>query len=343
MRTKYYPILKTKRGELFALSELRDSSKEITIPLFEMTLPNKDWSENDREFVKDVDTHVSQTIESITEKWSRIFFIDFDKFEVLNRCQDMKFLETIFKNSKGMLALDLFNNNPIKHYQQFITEEVLLRIHVNKIDDEEALPEIVKQFCEEYELEREQIYLLLDFGDIANLDEKRVRREARAILPLIYDSDCKGVIISGCSFPSDLSIAKKNNISRFPRSEYKIWNVLEAKNNGLSYSDYTVTGVDIIEMDPKLMRLGAKIKYTSDELWYLFKGEGIQIGGYDQFRDLSQQIIRDPVFHGKEFSWGDEKIYKVGTDLNEGTGNQETWVRVAVNQHLEFVVMQLSS
>jgi len=345
MNNKYYPILKSKRGEFFALKDLDSKVKKNIFPIFEFTPPNKDWTENDEEYTKTFISHIKNTLDSLTNKWPYDFSIDIDAFDMVRLIPqaDRKQIINQFKKIDFTPCIDLFCKPSIYNfYKEIDKNKIIIRIPVYKIDDEEDLPNQITIFLKNLNIECEDTILLLDFQDISMLNEKRVRREARAILPLLADCLCHEIIIGMSSFPNISSI-KKNSITYKNRYEYNIWLKLQGRALKVGYSDYTTSGVGLLELDPKLMTLGAKIKYTKLNDWCIYKGEGIKTGGYGQFRDLCNQIISSKDYHGKNYSWGDEKIHEVANNVDGRTGNQETWVRVSVNQHMTFVFKQLSN
>ena len=57
---------------------------------------------------------------------------------------------------------------------------------------------------------------------------------------------------------------------------------------------------------------------------------------------IAQSVTDHPAYMGEDFSWGDEYIAKCARKEAK-PGNPKTWVTVAINHHITFVVNQLSN
>lgn len=93
------------------------------------------------------------------------------------------------------------------------------------------------------------------------------------------------------------------------------------------------------------MNPSASVKYTVDAGWLILRGQGTRTpgtGGFAQFANHAVNLVANPLYCGPGFSWGDQQIHDIASGVT-GAGNLETWVRIGVNHHLEFVVDRLAS
>ncbi|RZM22580.1 MAG: hypothetical protein EOO88_28965, partial [Pedobacter sp.] len=108
------------------------------------------------------------------------------------------------------------------------------------------------------------------------------------------------------------------------------------------FGDYGIVHPEKPEIDPKIMRATAKIRYTMEDCWLVIKGEGLHKGDrYKQYFSLAEILASDPIFEGPDFSWGDDHVVNC-SNRNTTTGNPTTWVKVDTNHHITFVVRQLN-
>jgi len=154
------------------------------------------------------------------------------------------------------------------------------------------------------------------------------------------------MIITGSSFPETLSGIQAWSIIKNPRKEFIIWQELREKYPDLIFGDY-------VSDDPKDPSFNHKviiiptIRYTYNENWYIFRGEHDEDKPYDysQFHKLSQDLVDHHIYCGKDFSWSDKRINNIANTKCKNTncnhGNAESWVQIAVNHHISFVVNQL--
>ena len=110
------------------------------------------------------------------------------------------------------------------------------------------------------------------------------------------------------------------SIKMIPRVELQLWGKLSDGNPSVSrvpdYSDYGVVHPDLQDINPRVMRASAKIRYTLDDNWLILKGAGLQSHPrkYNQYHDLSSQLASDHRYLGANFSWGDSYIYDCASE-----------------------------
>ncbi len=154
--------------------------------------------------------------------------------------------------------------------------------------------------------------------------------------------------IMGTSFPETMG-GIQIGTTNIPRYEWQLYKILVDKFKRINlrlptFGDYTISHPKFSEYDMRLVKPTVKIKYTTDNNWYIVKGHNIrdeQFGKNRQYRDLSKKIIESMHYYGSEFSWGDEYIQQCA---NGGKlGSLTTWVMVGTNHHIEKATQDIAS
>lgn len=147
------------------------------------------------------------------------------------------------------------------------------------------------------------------------------------------------------AFPADLMGMKPQEKSWIPRTEWDLWRCLvsgKALPRIPVFGDYAIANPQPSEVDPRIMRPSASIRYTTDKGWIVLKGRNLRDHGYTQFHSVSQSLVSDPDYCGPSFSWGDDYISRCA-NRSATTGNLTTWRKVGTSHHLAFVADQLAN
>jgi hypothetical protein len=109
-----------------------------------------------------------------------------------------------------------------------------------------------------------------------------------------------------------------------------------------TFGDYAVAHPDPVELDMRLIKPFAKMRYTITDNWYYEKGAQVRSHGFGQFQTMCANLIAQPFFSGSHFSAGDAYIADCAAG-RANTGNLSTWVWVSTNRHLTKVVDDLAT
>jgi hypothetical protein len=335
----YIPILKLKRGEVFGISKLKEKSKDSVLPLFVAPPPAFD-PETD-EPLKDVYDILTELQSLISQYWGdRHYLLDFWFYDSRGFFASRSaHLRAFFKtNSYATPCIPVFDPEQADTRALIRLPEIgnkaYLRVLCNEIPDEEQVNRLINETLGN---EPDPEGIIFDIGAISADTVSDKRRTAKLFLGEVNERNCLKAIAS-TSFPETLP-SGRYTIHRFQRFEHDVWASFK-KRGSIVFSDYTAVNPEYKEFDPRTMSLGGKIRYTLGGEFIVSKGESIKNGGSEQFRLLAQMVRDFPGFRGPEFSWGDQTISECAS--GEGTlGNQETWVRVAVNQHIQFILDQI--
>ena len=109
-----------------------------------------------------------------------------------------------------------------------------------------------------------------------------------------------------------------------------------------TYGDYAISHPEPAEVDPRIMRPSASIRYTHDDEWLVIKARNLRDHGYEQFHEVCGDLVRRAEYAGQQFSWGDGYIFDCAAK-RVGTGNLTTWRKVGTSHHLAMVAHQLAT
>lgn len=354
MPVRYVPILKGKEGEYGAMKALTDDVKTVTMPLVEVPAIPRDW-ERDRP-AKTLEAHVAGVADRLRDAWGdSAMFLDFPWFDdenfadgapamdhVLKRCRDheLQIVPVLYRTSSG------------GHIDAAIS-------HHSKSGGGVCLRLIPADFSYDVEIEQEidaligrlgvmpaQTDIVVDLDRITDPDTALlVVRSIRSSLPFI--ADWRRVVLAASSFPQDLSDVNAASISEIPRVEWQLWERVRRRpdrslRTDVIYADYAIAHPEPKEMDPRMMRMSASIRYTTPTNWLIFKGRNVRQWGYEQFYELCEDLVAHPEFCGTDYSWGDQHI-SLCAQRETGTGNATTWRKVATNHHVTLVARQLAN
>jgi hypothetical protein len=160
-----------------------------------------------------------------------------------------------------------------------------------------------------------------------------------------YLAKWRSFVITATSFPESLVGLPPLQVSSVPRIEWQLWEAIIPPVRNLrlpAFGDYGISHVQPSEVDPRIMRPSASIRYTTDEAWLVLKGRNLRDYGYDQFHDVCRFLVGRPEYRGVCFSWGDTYIDDCSGG-RVGTGNLSRCRKVGTYHHVQFLVNQLSN
>lgn len=334
IQTKYFPILKWKKGEQCALKELHVNEGSF-IPVIEITEDELKPSD----FFNTLETCYSgsiyfDTVRCDDENRSILkIYTEYASQHCINA------YPLIYAND----VFDLFN------YIAGITTRIAVKIPVP--DDFDSVPNSTLISYLKNNMTNKIVDLFLDASEVINNKDANLSFASyKALLSSISSEFTRfnQIVICLTSFPEKLEI-EAGETTKYTRYDIKIFKKLNElyPNYNLGYSDYGVTKFTDTELDFRLMKYGPlpKIKYTTTDKYIVLKGQkDRQRGIYLRSSiDMAKEIVESDYFSGKDFSYGDLCIYEKATSSNSKPGSSANWVTYNANHHLVFVMEQLSN
>lgn len=345
----YVPIVKGKKFDCLALTDLSQSSWTVTKPLLEL-LPF--------EKVKSVDNQLAAFVGRVADVTARgpVFV-------------DMYGPNPGEKTSTGQLAVIAGlralarQGLPVTPVYGFQRDDAVwpglakpvarlgngfcFRIDADDLDDqaENTWSDIIERAAQLGQ-QPAHIDLLLDLRSLHESDLVQIENAVLDFLtlrPTRYQP--RSLILAGSSALKDVTSVPGNGIGMIPRRELQLWariNADLADTSELIYADY---GVVHPEFSPVISRnANAKIRYSTHRAIHYFRGRSLhqQPGpGFSQYHTLAKRVMDSNLFMGRDFSYGDNYIADCAA-RKVGTGNLSTWVRVDQSHHFEAAARQLT-
>jgi hypothetical protein len=346
----YVPALKWKLGECSALKNIHKDLKDKFTPLIE--IPPIPYDFRNEKLARKIDEHIDKVGEQIKDSWNKTnpFFLDLSDIELEERLEGNihpldALAEDIRKNNLQMIPVTAFDRDEAYQEQISTINKIdnmgfCLRISLDDIDNMEYQLDNLKRFTN---ISIKSIDLILDLQYISYESIKYILRLLPATINSIPElNDFRTFTFLATCFPQNLQGIEPNSIVPIKRYEWLIWNSLikNRLDRKPAFGDYVITHPEIIEIDPRVMRMSANIRYTAEEEWFIFKGAQLRREGYVQFHDLSNKIVNHYSYCGEDFSTGDLYIKKCA-EKKESTGNATTWRRIGTNHHITFVTKQI--
>lgn len=353
----YVPILKGKAGEYGALEALESLPKSRLTPLIELwPIP---WDFEADKPAKSIDAHVKNVAQRLQRHWGtdRPLFLDLLYIASSEVMKDGHHpLKYVFDGARdrGVQLIPTTGINRDTSYQEVVKDAVTIdgrgvciRLENDDFEDTAKLEAELTQMLGFLELSPAEADLVLDFKEISERQTSPIIIAVRSILNSLFAvRDWRTITFTGSGFPENLSLLSSSSINRRSRPEWVIWTALVNDRNKIprlpTFGDYVIAHPEPMEVDPRLMRMSANLRYTTDNDWVILKGRNVRDYGYEQFNDLCRILVQLNEYSGPNYSWGDTYIGNCANNL-EGPGNATTWRKVGTNHHLTFVTEQLAS
>lgn len=354
-RTLYVPILWAKDGEFGALRQLANEARHSLTPLLEV--PPIPWNYAADCPARAIDQHLEKIASKIDKAWGRQspVLLDFEWINPAERLVDGSHPVTYVFDTARPLGLQLVPVITLARDDAYLTavagavrldgRGACLRVQPDDLSELD-LGSRTRELLRSLRLEATHVDLLIDVRGIerAALDEV-IASVSEAVQALPRIEDWRSFVLAGTGFPDTLAGMPQSDVTRVARVEWAFWRRV-ARQRRLrripTFGDYGISSPAPPDVDPRVMKPSASVRYTADDAWVVFKGRNLKDHGYDQFHDVCRRVLRAPEYSGNDFSWGDRYIYDCA-NRRVSRGNLTTWRKVGTSHHLTFVVEQIAT
>ena len=357
MPAVYTPILKAKEGEFAAVQALDAGVRDALIPLFEVPSVPHDYATDSP--MRSIDEHLKNLGSRLANCWpgERALYLDMPSFRGADATMSdgttcvARALADCIEN--GVRVVPVVSRTcsaqylrAVKEHHQEHSTGACLRLSSLDFDDDVVDPETaIGGLLTKLSIAPHQADVILDLRSIGS-EESRDFIVARWMLAGLPDRDAWArIVVAGSSFPEDLSEVVAASFTTIQRSEWHLWRSLRRKPQHLPaqlvFGDYAVAHPVIKELDPRVMRMSASIRYTTADAWLIAKGRNVRQYGFDQYFELCRELVERPEYSGEAFSWGDGFIAACARG-DAGPGNATTWRKVGTNHHITMIVNQVA-
>ena len=351
----YVPILKGRDGEYGALSSFSPTLKARMTPVIE--LPPIPWDFEAEAPARTIDTHLKKVAQKIERAWGqeRVFFLDLLWISESERMDDGRHPLSFVCDSARTRRLAPIPVVSLVRGEDYLEacaasvetdrRGVCIRLQREDFVDYADIGSEMKRVLTAVNTRKADADLLLDFRALTPDSRSMTTRDALTLISRIPELNAwRSFAVAGTSFPENLIGLPPSDFSFIPRNEWNLWRGVLRDSPGRlpSFADYAVSHPEPSEVDPRIMRPSASVRYTADEYWLVPKGRNLRDYGYEQFHDVCRELIARPEYTGRSLSWGDGYIDDCANEL-VGTGNLTTWRKVATSHHIAYVFRQLSN
>lgn len=352
--THYVPILKWKMGEYQALDRLAPNVKDALTPLLEIPRVGFDHEAGrDRETV---DAHLGDFGRRLKQKWqAHRCFVDLALVPATERMADGSHCLTAvfdFARQHGCSAIPVVRLASDPAFQAAVAAIVVtdrrgacLRITAEDLS-RPALGTEITALARRIGLPLGEIDLVFDYGAPGHSSAATLARHLEADLRLVpWVNRWRTFTIAAGSYPASMAgIARPFAI--VPRLEWQAYQTLIASlPSGAripTFGDYAVAHPEAPELDMRIIKPFAKLRYTITDSWHIAVGQPVRSHGFQQYHQLCADVVAQTYFDGASFSAGDAYIDGCAGGA-VSNGNLSTWVWVGTNRHLTKVVSDLAS
>ena len=329
MPVRYLPMIKTKAGEITALTNLAAATKDRVLPVFHVTstvTPN---------FARALGNAWSARLLTVDGSFSFNTTGNINTFtSVLGgiRQHGARAYPSVSIDAPAALrsaAAGLVNN-----------EGVMVRTPLASLG-------AVQTWLAAQGWQAGDVDLVIDVGHIAALP---INLLAQMVGTAIHTSigavsPYRSVTMSAASAPKDHGELPRGR-SNVPRLDWALWQQVSPQIPfQLDYGDYCTGHPDLTE-PPGVAMASATVsaRYAGASNWLVIKGHST--GGAQgqpmaqQYAGHAEHYVADPEFGGLPHCWADGRISAIqaGTATS---GNRRSWSEIALNRHIEIVVSQL--
>lgn len=349
----YMPVLRWKRGEQVALDNLQSATKNALDPVFviDAGYDPVDDGGHDPAF----DARVAQLISTLARHWpGHQASIDFSNIDANARVgsSGRHFVEEFFDQARaeGLLLRPVVSLDVDGPFRAAVANVASLdgrgaTLRLNPFDFDATTNADLAQLLTDIGLTEGTVDLVIDAAQHVLPTPVMSTVVVATIGAIMNISAWRSLTLAAGSFPESLA-ALTVGTQIIPRNCLTLWTTVRAASPARlpRLGDYAIIHPEPLEV-AGFMNPSASVKYTVDQGWLILRGQGTRTrgsGGFTQFRNHAQQLVAHPLYCGTAFSFGDNLINDIATGA-VCPGNLETWVRIGVNHHIEFVVDRLAS
>ena len=150
------------------------------------------------------------------------------------------------------------------------------------------------------------------------------------------------VTVAGSSAPEQNDVAGYAEFQAH-RVEWGAWKSLRGRSGlprEVDFGDYAGFAVPLPQGQARTRH--PALRYTHGDVVHVVRRQAAAGAGFAVFVDVARFVVAQSWFDGAHFSWGDAQLAQVAAGTL-GTGNAETWRKIALNHHITHVVQQLAS
>lgn len=340
-------IAKLKRGEVWALNQLKGATKTAVTPLFEMWPPNPGTKTKP---AKPLVQHCTDLIQMLASEWTGLpCYID-TQYLRSGSSPSPASLQTVFAIARTLNVSAVPVTSPLfsPAFQQAVNavaatdgRGVMFRLPLNFFNDSQNVGAYLNGLAAAVGVGKDKIDILVDLAYRPNVVEVQ-QMGAFCLDNLPSMNDWRTVTLAAGCFPDSISTDPTGQWIPYDRSDWNGWNVVAgqrytASQRIPSYGDYGVRcgGVPVVIPNSP----APNIRYTDAQAIQVRKGPKAPLA----MRAICANLITQAFFSGAAFSQGDSEIAQKAAMTSPANGSPEQWIQWCTNHHLELTASQIQS
>jgi hypothetical protein len=331
MSKKYFPVLRTKAGEVDALSNLPAHAKERIFPIIRMT------------------TTVPVTFQAKMHRDLTGFPIALDGANNSAETGSTAAFLTLL-NGLGQGGVPVIPAVRIDDDVAYITTaSSLIGQYHTGILVQCALADLnrVGAWIASQGWSQRDVYLIIEAGGVSELDPVSFGGYVATIISgaISVPHNYRQIALYSWSAPKDHGPLPRGR-SLVPRRDWLLWNaVSNSVPFSLDYSDACQVHPSLEEIPGYVMATATvSVRYTIDDNWIVRKG--VSTTGPSgqpmstQYRNHAIALLAEPEFNAISNCWGDTRIRTYAASTT-GSGGRPQWAAILLNRHISHVCDRL--
>ena len=354
----YVPILRGKLGEYGALSELPAGVRDRLTPLIEIPPVPIDWDTDGPS--KTISEHVRSVPNRLESSWGvqRRVFVDLPWLApdgmLVSGSHPLAWVtqEARQRDCHAVPVTAIDRDDAYQQAVQYLVQQepsagCCLRLQAEAFRQRGGFASAIESLLETLGTSPETVDLVIDLRHFKPDQVGFLALAAESMLGHVpHIQRWRTLTLAGGSFPPSLGDIGRG-VTLIERAEWILWRRLVADLSRLprvpTFGDYGISHPDLTEeVDPRFMRMSANLRYTAGDGWLVFKKRDARTYGFEQFHEISAELVARPEFAGAQFSWGDGYLDQSARRV-VGPGNATTWRKIGTNHHLTLVTDQIAS
>ena len=340
-------IAKLKRGEIWALNQLKFATKTAVTPLFEMWPPNPATKKKP---AKTLIQHTTDLMQTLTTEWTGLpCYIDTQYLQAGGAPTPAN-AQTVFgiARTQNVNAIPVTSPYFSQQFQQVISNViatdgrgVMFRLPVSLFDlnNIQNIAGYLDGLATALGVGRNQVDILIDLARRPEVVEVQ-QMGTFCLNSLPHIEDWRTVTLAAGCFPDSISNVAVGTWVPFNRSDWNGWSTIAGQRMAAhvrvpSYGDYGVRcgGVPVVIPNSP----APNIRYTAPQTIWVRKGQRAQ----GSMRAICADLSNQQYFSGPQFSQGDADIVARAAMTNPTNGSPEQWIQWCTNHHLEMTASQI--
>jgi hypothetical protein len=340
-------IAKLKRGEVWAVNQLKLQTKPAITPLFEMWPPNPGRKNKPG---KTLTQHTTDLMQTLTSEWTGLpSYLD-TQYLKSGGTPSPAAAQTVFRiaRTSNVSATPVTSPFFAQPFQEAIRDVistdgrgVMFRLSLNFFNDTQKIAGYLDGLAGFLKVGRSQVDILIDLQYRPNVVEVQ-QMGAYCLNSLPAINEWRTVTLASGCFPSSISEEPTGPWIEFSRSDWNGWKTVAGQRAAAnlrvpSYGDYGVRcgGEPLVIPNTP----APNIRYADNQSIWVRKGKKTP----GAMRTICASLTSQTYFTGEAFSQGDADMAQKAATTDPKNGSAEQWIQWCTNHHLELTASQIQN